>query len=106
MKTYLLTEKDVERLREEFCISMMQSEILDEMIRGWGWFSTNDHAKIVITCKDPDFSKTRLTAEKEGEGVLQQISKGISTEYKGGNLTLDDLKEVCEFMYKQSREKK
>jgi len=32
MKTYIITEGDVERLRELFCVSKLQSEELDEWV--------------------------------------------------------------------------
>lgn len=33
MKTYILTEENIEKLREEFCISKLQSDTFDEMLR-------------------------------------------------------------------------
>ena len=32
MKTYIITEKDIEELRELFCVSKLQSEELDEWV--------------------------------------------------------------------------
>lgn len=71
MKTYLLTEKDVELLREEFCTSMMLSNKLDKIIKGLTSYVIFDEA----------------SAETQG------------------HLTLEDLKEACEFMEKSQENK-
>ena len=58
MKTYIITEKHIEELRELFCISKLQSEELDEWVGTLNYLDKSKAHTIIAPPISPKKDKT------------------------------------------------
>ena len=58
MKTYIITEKHIEELRELFCISKLQSEELDEWVGTLNYLDKSRAHTIIAPPISPKKDKT------------------------------------------------